>query len=203
MTEAPGLRERKKQRTRRELIEAALHLFDTRGYEATTVAEIAAAAEVSRATFSNYFSSKEEIVFADGPLRAELLAEAIERRAPGDPPVSVLLGAVKQLLGASGWSLDPASGLVSVRARLIASVPALRARALLEVAALQGQWSALLVAAFAGELDEVEAAALTGAVIGAVFAVVGHELRQGSTGQPLPELVRRAAALALAAPATG
>ncbi|GAA3158697.1 helix-turn-helix domain-containing protein [Nonomuraea salmonea] len=53
MVEKPGLRELKKQRTRQALIEAALRLFEDKGYENVTVAEIADAAEVSPAPSSS------------------------------------------------------------------------------------------------------------------------------------------------------
>jgi AcrR family transcriptional regulator len=58
----PGLRERKKQRTRATLIDAAVQLCLTQGYERTTVEQISAVAEVSPRTFSRYFATKDAVI---------------------------------------------------------------------------------------------------------------------------------------------
>ncbi|PRX96350.1 TetR/AcrR family transcriptional regulator [Allonocardiopsis opalescens] len=195
MTES-GLRERKKRETRRAIVAAALRLFEAKGYEATTVPEIAAAAGVSRATFFNYFPSKEDVVFADRALRVELLADALAGTAAATPGEAVVQ-AVEALLAAPSGSLDADGELVAVRARLMATVPELRARAVRDIAELQREWSGLLLAAFPDRLDATDADALTGAVVGAVLAVAGGALSGGEPARPLPELVRRAVAVAL------
>jgi len=65
MTETPGLRERKKARTRWAIQEEALKLFREQGYQATTIDQIAAAADISPSTFFRYFPTKEDVVLYD------------------------------------------------------------------------------------------------------------------------------------------
>lgn len=59
----PSLRARKRKQSRQELISAATRLFEDKGYDQTTVAEVAAAAAVSTKTFFNYFASNDEVLF--------------------------------------------------------------------------------------------------------------------------------------------
>lgn len=89
-----GLRERKKQRTRQALIEAALGLYRERGYEGVTVAEIARRAEVAPRTFFGYFESKEDVFLGPGDDRLERVIGAIRGRERGVP----ILAAVRQEL---------------------------------------------------------------------------------------------------------
>jgi AcrR family transcriptional regulator len=81
---AEGLRERKKQRTRQQIIDAAMGLFDERGYHATTIADIAEAAEVAPRTFFSYFPSKEAVVFHNVDRDMDALAAALRNRLPGE-----------------------------------------------------------------------------------------------------------------------
>ncbi|WP_430781769.1 TetR/AcrR family transcriptional regulator [Actinoplanes sp. G11-F43] len=88
-----NLRERKKLATWRAIRSAALRLFEERGYDAVSVEQIAAAADVSRATFFNYFAGKEAVVFDQDPEeRANLRALMAER--PGDEPLWTSLTAI-------------------------------------------------------------------------------------------------------------
>jgi AcrR family transcriptional regulator len=84
MEEALGLRERKKQRTREQIVEAANRLFAERGYEATTIADIAAAADIAPRTFFAYFRSKEAVVFHDAEETFDKLAAALAARPEGE-----------------------------------------------------------------------------------------------------------------------
>src|SRR5919106_2026623 len=99
---APGLRERKKQQTRRLIAETARRLFGERGFDRVTVAEIARAADVSEKTVFNYFPTKEELVYWRlGAFEEELLA-TIREREPGEPALAAFkrfLLAQRGLLG--------------------------------------------------------------------------------------------------------
>ena len=88
MTE--GLRERKKQRTREQIIEAAMSLFAERGYDATTIAHIAAAAEVAPRTFFSYFPSKEAVVFCTVDRDLDALEATLRDRPPGETAFDAL-----------------------------------------------------------------------------------------------------------------
>jgi AcrR family transcriptional regulator len=89
--EPTRLRTRKKERTRVAIEDAALDLFAEQGYEDTTVDQIAARAEVSKATFFRYFASKGEVVFGggEGDRHHDLKQAIIERPASEDAPTAV------------------------------------------------------------------------------------------------------------------
>jgi AcrR family transcriptional regulator len=79
----PGLRERKKQRTRETIARAGHELFAERGYHATTLPDIAEAADVSTRTIFAYFPSKEDILFSNFAQMKEALAQALAERPEG------------------------------------------------------------------------------------------------------------------------
>src|SRR5881296_2689372 len=83
MTRQPGLRERKKQRTRETIARAAHELFVERGYHETTLPDIAEAADVATRTIFAYFPSKEDILFSDLEEMKDALARAIAERSAG------------------------------------------------------------------------------------------------------------------------
>jgi len=121
--QAPGLRERKKIKTRRAIRAAMYALVEEQGYEATTVEQIAERADVSPSTVFRYFPTKEDIVLTDEydePLLAELAAR------PADEP---WLESVRYVVR-RGIDLAMAEEpeVTLLRARLMRDVPAVRSR---------------------------------------------------------------------------
>jgi AcrR family transcriptional regulator len=118
-----SLRQRKRERTRAALIAAALELFERQGYEATTIDQIAAAADVSPRTFFRYFSTKEEVALGDdvGPEIIGLLAGR-----PADEPV---LESVRRVVADSlGLVSDEDRAALLARLQIVYRTPSLRAR---------------------------------------------------------------------------
>ena len=85
-----GLRERKKQQTRKTIARAALRLFAERGYDETTLAEIAEAADVAPRTIFAYFDSKEDILFSEESGYLKELKRMLDERATGTTTVDAL-----------------------------------------------------------------------------------------------------------------
>jgi AcrR family transcriptional regulator len=123
MGRGPGLREMRKARTQRAIQEHAMRLFAERGYDATTVADIAAAAEVSSMTVFRYFPAKEDLVMADE--YDPVIVDRIQARPASEPLIQRISAALAE--SAAGHSPDDRA-LLLARVRLGLSVPALRAR---------------------------------------------------------------------------
>ena len=119
---APGLRERKRQQTRERLTRAAIALFLERGFEATTLDDIASAADISRRSFFHYFDSKEEVVFAWHEEITAALVAAIGAR----PASESMLAAAENAIAAMARQIEPAEAIAM--ARLKRDNPALQAR---------------------------------------------------------------------------
>ncbi len=174
-----SLRERKRARTRQALVDAAATLFERQGYEATTIADIAAAAEIGTRTFFSYFPTKEDLLFPEHEARLAAAVEAIAGRRPGDRPADVLTAALRHVAADSDELVSP---LAALRLQLIRTVPSVRGRGLQIQADAQLEIARELAAAFPSELDEIGAAALTGAFVGAVTGALQVMLADPSHG---------------------
>ena len=137
------LRERKKIETRLALARAAMRLFEERGYAATTVDDIAAAANVSRRTFFRYFSAKEEVFIVDPLGKLAALHVALAGGPPDEPTIAALRRGVIALAGAY---FEP--DLIRAEARVALLEPAVAAAGL----AYQVRWEDSLAREVAADL---------------------------------------------------
>ena len=140
-----GLRERKKQQTRDAIVREALRLFRKHGFEATTVAEIADAAEIAPRTFFSYFDTKEAVVFHDLDDLVDRLAEHLAEREPGATTFDALRAWVEETV----QTRDVTSRDELRRRELIRSTPALAA----QDRANRGRLERLVADNVAGDLD--------------------------------------------------
>lgn len=105
-----GRRERKKQRTREALIDAAFRLFQQKGFDATTVEEIADEVDVSSRTFFRYFASKEDVVLTFQEEQFTTMLEALAARPASEPVMTSLRKAAVSVLRAcedGEYGFDP------------------------------------------------------------------------------------------------
>ncbi|GHH40626.1 TetR family transcriptional regulator [Streptomyces candidus] len=119
----PGLRERKKLRTRLDIRRATFRLVADQGWDALTIEQIAAEADVSPSTVLRYFPVKEDIVLPDG---YDPVLEGALRERPASEPLLESVRAV--LTAAMRRSLDEEPDEVLLRTRLMLEVPAVRSR---------------------------------------------------------------------------
>lgn len=183
----PTLRERKRERTRAAVVAAGVDLFERVGDDETTVADIAAAADIGTRTFFSYFASKEELLFPKSDDCIQSAVDAIAARRASDRPADVLLRA---LTGVTADSDDLVSQLATLRMRLMQTVPAVRGRALHMQLDAQREIAGHLVEAFA-ELDRIDATALVGAFIGAVTGALDALLANPGAPRAPAALARR------------
>ena len=189
-SERVSLRERKKQQTRRELGDAALRLFSERGYAATSVADIAAAAGVSTRTFFAYFPSKEDALFADTDERLALMHGLLRDLPAGATPIRAFREIIERIFAAAAGDL--VGPHQESRFRLIMEEPGLQGRALHRLLAAQQQIARDLVDAFEGALEETDAVTITGAAVGALVGVALRGMERGDDAARMRAAMTRA-----------
>ncbi|MFG3617976.1 TetR family transcriptional regulator [Nocardia sp. NPDC047654] len=163
---ARGLRERKKERTRRTIRLEAFRLFREQGYNETTVEQIAAAADVSPSTFFRYFPSKEQLVLADD--LDPVIIEALRRQPRDVRPMAAFREAVREV-----FANLPAAELAFEQERqaLLFHVPELRSAIGLEMMRSIDLLSGLLADHLGRSPDDFEVRVAAGAMTGAGLAV--------------------------------
>jgi len=140
----PDRWERKKARTRRDLLEAAIRLFDERGFEGTTIEDITNAADVSARTFFRYFATKEEILFSEHQLSVDDLRNRLAECPDGEP----LLVSVREAMLTIAGRIEENKDFHLLRIRLNAESPTVSAYAL----RVQQDWVRIIARALAKRL---------------------------------------------------
>lgn len=189
-----GLRERKRAETRQRIADIATVLFATRGFDAVTVAEVAAAADVSKVTVFNYFPRKEDMFFDRGPEAEALIVDAVENRGPGRTPAAAVRDLVLDLVART----HPLSGVgpnYDGFLRIVRDSPTLVARAREAVDELEDGLAQLFAAAGGPLAGAVPAAAhpagpalAAALVVGACRPVYREFVQRQAAGEPPGEL---------------
>lgn len=163
----PGLRERKKAKTRNAIQEHALRLFREQGYARTTVEQIAEAAEVSPSTFFRYFPTKEDVVLYDA--LDPLLIEAMGRQPLDLQPLEAMRRAMHEVWG----TLGPGALTDELdRGRLVYTVPELRERYLVELIRTTALMAEIAAARLGRSPDDFEVRVAAGAAMGGLLAAL-------------------------------
>jgi AcrR family transcriptional regulator len=162
-----GLRERKKEQTRRNIEDAAIRLFEERGYQATTVADIAEAADIAPRTFFAYFPSKEAVLFGDFDESFESLGAHMDQRGPDETTFDAVRAWIGELIADEEHDHERDA----CRRRLIAGNEALTAHE----RHLMGRFERLLAENVARDLgddaDDLQPRLVAAAAIAALMAM--------------------------------
>ncbi|MET7638206.1 TetR family transcriptional regulator [Streptomyces sp. NPDC005438] len=165
----PGLRERKKIRTRRAIRDNAYRLFAEQGYDATPIDQIAENANVSPSTIFRYFPTKEDIVLHDGYDQA--LQAALRDRPAEEPPLTALRHALLQTLRDA---TEDEEREAAFRVQLSVRVPALRARMAESRSETCRVLATVLAERTGRDEDDLDLCIFTGAVMGAFVEALFH-----------------------------
>jgi AcrR family transcriptional regulator len=187
----PGLRERKKRRTRQQIADVAWRLFEQRGFDAVSVAEIARVADVSEATVFNYYPAKEDLVYERMASYEDEVLTAVRSRPDGQSVVAAFGAFVVEPRGLLASGDTDAGAKIAAVTRLILGSRVLLARE----RELWDQYTANLAALIAEERglppDDVEPWVLANALIGVQRALVNDVRRQVLAGVAIQRIARR------------
>lgn len=183
-----GLREEKKDRTRTQLLEAALDLIHKRGFEETTVADIAAAVSVSPRTLLRYFPTKEDVIVSWVQDGMTIVREELRERLKSEPPVVALLASARAMLAV----LDEKSHFFRAIETAIRSSRSVSARKEQMIAELIDEVREVLASPHSpSPLPGVVAAAVAATVFALIRATITSWL-EGNEGTSLPNVFDQA-----------
>ncbi|GLW99004.1 TetR/AcrR family transcriptional regulator [Microtetraspora sp. NBRC 16547] len=182
-----GLRERKKQQTRQRISEVAIGLFVERGFDRVTIAEVAAAADVSVNTVYNYFESKEDLVLPPEEASPQRLADIVRERPPGRSAAGAVLARLRQEIHDRERRVGLSAGFGRVL-QMMRAAPTLTAR----LEDLGRQMTDALAVVLAEETGAAEGDPLPRLVawhIGCLHALVYAEIGRRTTAGESPDAI--------------
>ncbi|MGW0592887.1 TetR/AcrR family transcriptional regulator [Streptosporangium sp. NPDC002607] len=185
-----GLRERKKRQTRQRISDVAIGLFVQRGFERVTIAEVAAAAEVSVNTLYNYFPAKEDLVLPPDQASPQRLADIVRQRPSGDSAVRAVLTGLREEVRRRDRKLGLTDGFGRVLEMMLAA-PTLTAR----LGDLAQQMTDALAAALAEETGTAPDDPLPRMVawqLGCLHSLVYAEIGRRTTAGENPDVIAEA-----------
>jgi AcrR family transcriptional regulator len=184
----PGLRERKKERTRQLIRDTAVRLFMEGSFEQVTIAEIARAAEVSEATVFNHFPSKEDLVYGQLEAFEQELLDAVRNRPPG---TSALAAYASFIFSIRGLIAEPqGQEQIAGWARLVTSSPALLGREHELFSHTTEALANLLAEETGARPDDLTPWVAANALVGLHRALLDHVRRQALAGRSTQSLAR-------------
>lgn len=175
-----GLRERKKQKTKDAIESAAMELFARKGYEATTVAEIADAADVAPRTFFAYFPSKEDVVFCrhDGDIAD--LREHLTARPDGTSAIDAMRAWISEQLSDEKHKTEREA----LRRRLFEENESLAAHNRLLMREFEEVLAEAVVTDFGGARDDVRTQFVAAATVAVMATLADHYEEHGEPNEP-------------------
>jgi len=177
---AVGLRERKKQQTRQQIYEAARKLFETRGFDRVSVAEVARAADVSEVTVFNYFPTKEDLLYGGMEFFEEQLIEAVRTRPKGESAVKAFRR--RLLAGAERLETKQTADAILKGAQLISASPSLVAREREIVERFTARLAEVLAQETGAGAEDVEPLVVASVLMATHRTLVGHVRRRVIAG---------------------
>jgi AcrR family transcriptional regulator len=184
----PGLRERKKEQTRRLIADTARRLFAERGFDAVRVAEIAQAADVAEKTVFNYFPTKEDLFYSGMEAFEERLLDAVREREPGETVLAAFRRFVLRpdgVFAMRGGREDggrAATEQLRTITRVITESPALLARERQVLARYADTLAELIASETGAGPDDLEPRIAAHALIGVHRSLIEYVRRRVATG---------------------
>jgi len=187
MSQTPGLRERKKQRTRELIAETARRLFLEHGFDRVTVAQVARKAEVAEQTVFNYFPSKEELFYFRMESFEDQLLDAIRERDAGE---TILAAFRRFVLAPRGALAARDAEMLEAITRVITESPALLAHERQVTERYTRSLAELIAAETGARAGNVEPWVVANALMGVHRALIDH-VRERTLAGAAPKDVAR------------